>query len=440
MRIELKNRISTAKAKEQKEGKQVILAGWIQESRVLGKLAFAKLRDRDGDIQVVFFPDKFKKFNELKTLTRESVVSITGKVKESKLKAGGKEILAIDMEVLSPAQTPLPIEFLGKGIETDLSKRLDARFLDLRNPKIAAIFMIREKVVEAIHEFMKKNGFINVHTPRISGTGAEGGATMFEFEHFGKKAYLSQSQQLYKQMLMSCGFEKIYEIGSSFRAEKSHTMRHLTEFTQLDCEMSFVDSEEDIFQIQEKLLKYVLDYVRTNCKKQLELIEKQVPAIALPIPRVSHEEATQLLQKAGVKIKQGEDIGTSEEKILGEQVAKKYNSKAFFLTKFPWKLEVCKFYWVKNGNYGRGADLEFMGQELTTGSQREHRYDVLVKQISDKGLSPKNFKAYLEPFRFGTPPHAGFGLGIDRLVSYMLGLENIREVVLFPRDPERLNP
>ena len=440
MRIELKNRLSTAKAKQEKEGKKVIVAGWIQEVKVLGKLAFAKLRDRDGDIQVVFFPDSYKQFESLKKITRESVVVINGKVKESKLKAGGNEILATEMEVLSLAHTPLPIEFLGKGIETDLSKRLDSRFLDLRNPKAGAIFRIREKAIFAIREFLNSQGFIQVQTPRFSGAGAEGGAEMFEFDYFGKKAYLSQSQQLYKQMLMACGFEKIYDIGPSFRAEKSHTMRHVTEFTQLDCEMSFIDSEEDILKIEEKLLKYVLDYVRTNCKEELVLLEKEIVNLKLPLPRVTHEQAIKLLQGAGVEIKQGADIGTNEEKILGAEVEKKYKSKAFFLTKFPWNLDVCKFYWMRDGNYGRGADFEFMGQELTTASQREHRYDVLVKQICDKGYSPKNFKSYLEPFKFGCPPHGGFGWGIDRMLSYMLGIENIREVVLFPRDPERLNP
>jgi nondiscriminating aspartyl-tRNA synthetase len=438
--ILLKSRISTSQAQKEKADKQVVLAGWVQESRVLGKLAFAKLRDREGDIQVVFFPDKFKKFNELKKLTRESVVSIKGKIQKSKQKSGGNEILAEEMDIISKAQTPLPIEFLGKGIETDLSKRLDARFLDLRNPKAIAIFRIREKAIFAIRKFLDGQGFIQVQTPRFSGAGAEGGAEMFEFDYFGKKAYLSQSQQLYKQMLMACGFEKIYDIGPSFRAEKSHTLRHVTEFTQLDCEMSFIDSEEDILKIEEKLLKYVLDYVITNCNEELTILEKEIVSLKLPLPRVSHEQAIKLLQDAGVNIKQGEDIGTSEEKILGAEVEKKYKSKAFFLTKFPWKLDVCKFYWMRDGDYGRGADFEFMGQELTTASQREHRYDVLVKQISDKGYSPKNFKSYLEPFKFGCPSHGGFGWGVDRMLSYMLEIENIREVVLFPRDPERLNP
>jgi nondiscriminating aspartyl-tRNA synthetase len=437
--VSLKNRISTANAQKEKAGKQIIISGWIQESRVLGKLAFAKLRDREGDIQVVFFPDKYKKFSELKNLTRESVVSIQGKVQKSKLKSGGNEVIVTDMEILSKAHTPLPIEFLGK-IETDLSKRLDARFLDLRNPKSLAIFKIREKAIFAVREFFNNEGFIEVTTPKFSGAGAEGGADMFEFDYFGQKAYLSQSQQLYKQMLMACGFEKIFEIGPSFRAEKSHTQRHITEFSHLDVEMSFIDSEEEVLTVEEKLLKYVLEYVRKNCKKELTLLEKEIPMLKVPLPRVPHEEAINLLQKAGVNIKQGEDIGTAEEKILGEAVEKKYNSKAFFLTKFPWKQEVCKFYWMRDGKYGRGADFEFMGQELTTGSQREHRYDILFKQIIEKGYSPKSFKSYLEPFKFGMPPHGGFGWGIDRMISYMLQIENIREVVLFPRDPDRLSP
>jgi nondiscriminating aspartyl-tRNA synthetase len=438
--IKLSDRVSTEIAQNEKPGKQVVLAGWVQDIKVLGKLAFAKIRDREGDIQVVFFPDKFKKFNDLKKITRESVVSIKGTVQKSKLKAGGNEILATELDESSIAQTPLPIEFLGKGIETDLSKRLDARYLDLRNPKTAAIFKIKEKAIIAIREFLSKDGFIEVITSKFSGAGAEGGATMFEFNYFGQKAYLNQSQQLYKQAMMACGFEKIYEIGPSFRAEKSHTQRHVTEFTQLDLEMSFIDSEDDIFKLEENLLKYVLDYVRKNCKKELSLLEKEIPILKIPVPRVTHEEAIKLLQKAGIKIKQGEDIGTAEEKVLGKEVEKKYKNKAFFITKFPWKLEVCKFYWMRDGKYGRGGDFEFMGQELTTGAQREHRYDMLVKQIIEKGYSPKNFKPYLDTFRFGMPSHGGFGWGIDRLVQQMLQIDNIREVVLFPRDPDRLNP
>jgi len=438
--IKLNDRVSTETAQKEKVGNPVVLAGWVQDIKVLGKLAFARLRDREGDIQVVFFPDKFKKFNELKKITRESVVSIKGTVQKSKLKAGGNEILATELDEISIAQTPIPIEFLGKGIETDLSKRLDARYLDLRNPKTAAIFKIKEKAIIAIREFLSKEGFIEVIASKFSGAGAEGGATMFEFNYFGQKAYLNQSQQLYKRAMMACGFEKIYEIGPSFRAEKSHTQRHVTEFTQLDLEMSFIDSEEDIFKLEENLLKYVLDYVRNNCKKELVLLEKEIPTLKIPLPRVTHEEAIKLLQKAGIKIKQGEDIGTAEEKVLGKEVEKKYKNKAFFITKFPWKLEVCKFYWMRDGKYGRGGDFEFMGQELTTGAQREHRYDMLVKQIIEKGYSPKNFKPYLDTFKFGMPPHGGFGWGIDRMISYMLQIENIREVVLFPRDPDRLNP
>ncbi|MBT3582402.1 aspartate--tRNA(Asn) ligase, partial [Candidatus Woesearchaeota archaeon] len=353
--IKLNDRVSTETAQKEKVGNPVVLAGWVQDIKVLGKLAFARLRDREGDIQVVFFPDKFKKFNELKKITRESVVSIKGTVQKSKLKAGGNEILATELDEISIAQTPIPIEFLGKGIETDLSKRLDARYLDLRNPKTAAIFKIKEKAIIAIREFLSKEGFIEVIASKFSGAGAEGGATMFEFNYFGQKAYLNQSQQLYKQAMMACGFEKIYEIGPSFRAEKSHTQRHVTEFTQLDLEMSFIDSEEDIFKLEENLLKYVLDYVRNNCKKELVLLEKEIPTLKIPLPRVTHEEAIKLLQKAGIKIKQGEDIGTAEEKVLGKEVEKKYKNKAFFITKFPWKLEVCKFYWMRDGKYGRGG-------------------------------------------------------------------------------------
>ncbi|MGB9675546.1 MAG: amino acid--tRNA ligase-related protein, partial [Candidatus Nanoarchaeia archaeon] len=251
---------------------------------------------------------------------------------------------------------------------------------------------------------------------------------------------LAQSQQFYKQMAQLAGFERTFEIGPSFRAEKSHTVRHLSEFTHLDVEMSFITDLNDVLKISEGVLAYAIQNVRKNCKEELNLLGVELEELKLPLPRVRYEEAIEMLQKAGSKIKKGEDIGTEDEKILGELVKSKFGSDAYFLTYFPWKLDVCKFYSMREGDYGRVADLEYKGQEIATNAQREHRYELLKKQIVEKGLNLKAFEFYTEPFKFGAPPHGGFGMGIDRVTQFMLNLSNIREAVMFPRDPERLAP
>ncbi|MEK6807515.1 MAG: amino acid--tRNA ligase-related protein, partial [Nanoarchaeota archaeon] len=223
-------------------------------------------------------------------------------------------------------------------------------------------------------------------------------------------------------------------------AEKSHTVRHMTEFSHIDVELSFIDDLDDVLKISEGVLNHVLACVKKNCANELKILGVEIETLKLPIPRVDYEEAVKLLQKAGSKIKMGEDIGMEDEKLLGEAVKNKYKTDAYFLQKFPWKLDVCKFYSMREGNYGKVADLEYKGQEIATNAQREHRYGVLKAQIKEKGLKEKDFEYYTEPFKYGTPPHGGFGMGLDRLTQFILNLVNIREATLFPRDTERLTP
>ncbi|MGC8940830.1 MAG: aspartate--tRNA(Asn) ligase [Candidatus Nanoarchaeia archaeon] len=434
--IDLHKRIFNADVQNKKEGEVVIVAGWVEEVKNLGKLLFIKLRDRSGYLQLISSDSNIIK--NLSKLPHESVISVEGVVKKSKLKAGGNEVEIKNFETISAAE-PIPIDISGK-IETDLSKRLDWRILDLRHPKNLAIFKIRAEICRAVREFLVNNGFIEIQTPKIIGMGAEGGATLFPLTYYGKKAYLAQSQQFYKQMAQLAGFERTFEIGPSFRAEKSHTVRHLSEFTHLDVEMSFITDLNDVLKISEGVLAYTIQNVRKNCKEELNLLGVELEELKLPLPRVRYEEAIEMLQKAGSKIKKGEDIGTEDEKILGELVKSKFGSDAYFLTYFPWKLDVCKFYSMREGDYGRVADLEYKGQEIATNAQREHRYELLKKQIVEKGLNLKAFEFYTEPFKFGAPPHGGFGMGIDRVTQFMLNLSNIREAVMFPRDPERLAP
>ncbi len=430
--IGLSKRISTIELQKAKLGSTVVLAGWVEKFKPMGKVAFIKLRDRSGYAQIVI-TQSYSGLKGLKEINRESVVAVRGKVKRSKAKSGGKELELSSIDILSSAETPLPIEFLGKDIETDLSKRLDYRYIDLRNPKNLAIFKIRSVLLESIHSFFKINSFIEMQTSKISSAGAEGGAELFELPYFAKKVSLNQSQQLYKQLIMISGFEKAYEIGPSYRAEKSHTYRHLTEFWQLDVEMSFINGMEDILKTEERLLVHILRTIAKECKSELNIIGAKINIPKLPLPRVTHTEACKLL---GIKLKS--DIGTEAERKLGQIMKRKTGSDAFFLINFPSNLT--KFYAMHDGDIGRYVDLIYKNNEISSGGQREHRYDTLIKQIKERKLNPKQFEFYTRPFKYGAPPHGGFGMGIDRLLSFALGIKNVREVVLFPRDVERVTP
>jgi len=430
--INLSKRITTSDVQKTRLGGEVVVAGFVEQSKLLGKMAFLKLRDREGYLQIVA-TSEYAKMKELSNISRESVVSIRGRVKKSKARSGGKELELLELNLLSKAATPLPIEFLGKKIETDMSKRLDYRYIDLRNPKILAIFKIRSIILSAIHSFMRESKFIEMQTSKLSGAGAEGGAELFELPYFGKKVALNQSQQLYKQLIMLSGFERAYEIGTSYRAEKSHTHRHLTEFWQLDVEMSFIDGIEDIMRLQERLLVYILKQVKREGRAELELLGKDISVPKLPFPRINYMDACKLL-----KINTSTDIGTELERKLAKIIKSRFKTDAFFLTNFP--SEFTKFYAMHDGNIGRYVDLIYNSNEISSGGQREHNYDILIQQLKDKGLRPKDFEFYTTPFKFGAPPHGGFGMGIDRLVAFILGLPNIREAVLFPRDVDRIGP
>lgn len=415
---------------------RIVLAGWAQNVKSLGKIAFIHLRDRTGTVQVTV-PGDHKRFSEIEGIAPESVLAISGTVQESRLKAGGNEVLLEDFEVLSPAHPGIPIDVSGKT-PAGLDTRLDHRYLDLRNPAVLAIFKARSEINHAIRLFLNKEGFIEMQTPKIISAGAEGGATLFELKYFDRKAYLSQSQQLYKQMMLIAGFERVFEIGPSFRAEKSHTMRHQTEFTQLDFEMSFIDDEDDVLKVLERLFVFVCERVNERCKPQLGMLNGPIDVPKLPFPRITYAEARALLKDAGRDIPDGEDIGTEDEKLLAKIVKERHGTDAYFITKYPYALK--PFYIMTDGGVSRGFDFEYLGDELVSGGQREHRHGVLVEQIAGKGLDPEDFGFYTTPFKYGAPPHGGFGMGIDRLTMKLLKLQNVREAILFPRDPERLVP
>ena len=414
--------------------------GWVQDVRALGGIAFVTLRDRFGTIQITLPKKKIDPalFEELTKLPRESVVAVTGEVKASNQTALGLEIIPSAVEVYSKAATPLPLGVVDK-VNVEMDTRLNHRFMDLRKPEIRAIFELKAMMVELIEECVRENGFNQVYTPKINAAGAEGGAELFKIQYFDKPAFLAQSPQLYKQILMSTGLDRVFELGPAFRAELSNTNRHVTEFISFDGEMSWIQNEEEVMAMIETIVDHVLTGLKERGKKQLEILGKEINVPARPYPILTYSECLKMVQDAGLPLKEGDDLGTEGEKIIGDKMAEK-GVDLYFIAEYP---EEAKPFYImeKDGTpYSFSFDLDYKGQEISSGGQREHRYDRLVARMEKKGLNPADFEFYLEAFRYGMPPHGGWGIGIERLLVKMLDLPNIREAILFPRDPSRLSP
>lgn len=422
------------------DGSEVRIAGWVHEIRDLGGLRFILLRDRAGLVQVTL-PKKFvskEVFETSSKLSKESVVSVAGKVKAEKKAPNGYEVIPEKIEILSLAAAPLPLDPTGK-VGANIDTRLDARVMDLRRSEISAIFRIRDEILQAGRECLRSAGFVEIQTPRIISTSSEGGTELFPVAYFEREAFLAQSPQLYKQMLMATGFDGVYEIATYFRAEEHNTIWHLNEISAIDCELAFIESEENVMQVIENLVASMINAVRGRCAAQLSILEKEIQEPELPFPRVRYDEVLRMLEDEGIKVPFGEDLTTETEKKLGEVMRKK-GIEFYFITKYPLKIK--PFYTMpdKDARYSNSFDLEYKGREVVSGSQRVHDYELLVKRIKAKGLTPENFTAYLEAFKYGMPPHGGFGLGIERFLMQLLDLQNIREAVLFPRDRKRLTP
>lgn len=414
--------------------------GWVQDTRNLGGISFVTLRDRYGTLQITLPKKKIDPalFDLLTKLPRESVVAVTGEVKESKQTALGLELIPTAAEVCSEAAAPLPIGVVDK-VNVEMDTRLNSRFMDLRKPEIRAVFELRAILTGLIHDAMRKRGFVNVVTPKIAASGAEGGATLFKVDYFGKPAFLAQSPQLYKQMLMSTGLDRIYEIGPAFRAEHSNTVRHVTEFTSFDGELCWIQNEEEVMHLIGEIVNEALTGLKAQGQKQLALLGKDIKVPALPYPILTYSECLKMVQDAGLPLKEGDDLGTDGEKIVGDIMGQK-GIELYFIAEYPE--EAKPFYiMVKDGTpYSFSFDLDYKGQEICSGGQREHRYNVLVERMKYKGLNPDDFADYLAAFKYGMPPHGGWGIGIDRLIEKMLDLPNVREAILFPRDLNRLTP
>jgi len=418
----------------------VTMEGWVQDIRNLGGISFVILRDRYGTVQITLPKKRIEPglFEGLTSLSRESVISVTGDVKVSDQTELGLEIIPSSFSVHSAAAVPLPMGVIDK-VNVEMDTRLNNRFMDLRKPEIRAIFELKSLMLELLNEVMTANGFIQVFTPKLAESGAEGGATLFKVDYFGKPAYLAQSPQLYKQMLMSTGLDRIYEVGPAFRAEHSNTNRHVTEFISFDGEMSWISSQSDIMSMIERIIDHILKGLKERGKDQLKVLGKEVDVPAVPYPVLTYSECIEMVRKAGMDIKDGDDLGTEGEKLIGDIMSEK-GSDLYWITEYS-ELEKPFYIMEKDGTrFSYSFDLDYKGQEISSGGQREHRYEKLKERISKKGLDPESFDFYLDAFKYGMPPHGGWGIGLERLLVKMLDLPNIREAILFPRDMSRLSP
>jgi aspartyl-tRNA synthetase len=425
------------------DGQEILLGGWLQESRNLGGIVFGIVRDRYGTAQVIV---KKKEMPELAKVladaNRESVITIRGKVQKSAKTPRGFEIIPVTITVNSSAQTPLPLGVVDK-VGADLDTRLNNRFLDLRKNEIERVFEVKSEMLQATRAYLKSLNFIEVQTPKIVAAGAEGGSTLFKVDYFGNTAYLAQSPQLYKQNLMGAGFDKVFEIAPAFRAEASDTVRHLAEFTSLDIEMSFIESSEEIMDVAQGIAFNSMKHLLEKCQPLLKRCEIDIKLPKLPFRRIPYDEAVELANQEGTKIRKGDDLGTEGEKALGTSVKNSWDEELYFITEFPTELKRSTFYAMRKDNnpdLTTYFDLDFRGQEIVSGGQREHRIEKLIAQMEENNLKPEAFGFYLDAFKYGMPPHGGFGFGIERFVQKLLDLPNIREAILYPRDRLRLTP
>ncbi|HUS98958.1 MAG TPA: aspartate--tRNA(Asn) ligase [Candidatus Thermoplasmatota archaeon] len=415
----------------------VTVAGWVEDIRNLGSIAFLILRDKKGTLQLTILKKKTPElFEQLTSLPRESVISVKGLCKENDKVRNGYEILPETVDVLSVAETPLPLGVIDK-VEADFDTRLDNRFIDLRKPETQAIFKIRNAVLDAAHEYLRSQSFLEVHTPKIVASSSEGGTDVFKLQYFEKEAFLAQSPQLYKQSLMATGLDRVYEIAWYFRAEEHNTRRHLNESTAVDVEMAFITDEEDIMKILEHLV-YAMWKRASECREELEVLKKTITVPKLPFVRVPYDDVINKIQQRQSPIQWGMDLSTEDERLLGD-IMNESGIDFYFITKYP--LESKPFYTMPDKQkYSRGFDLECKGVEISSGSQRIHDVVLLKERLKACGLNPNDFDAYLKAFRYGMPPHGGFGFGIERFLMELLDLNNIRECILFPRDRTRLTP
>ena len=426
---------------EKYENQIVTIKGTIHNIRMMSDFAFVILRTARETIQCVY-AETFSDYRMAEDVKEECAAKITGKIVAGETKDGSKryEVQIHNIELLShPADIP-PVVITKKQVNCDLSTKLDYRPVTLRNPKERAIFKLQEGIQRGFREFLTQQNFTEIHSPKINFAGAEGGTNVFKLDYFGKQVYLAQSPQLYKQALVSV-YERVFEIAPVFRAEHHDTSRHLNEYISMDFEMGFIDSFEDIMNMETGLLKYIMNLLKTEYQNEVELLKIEIPEIK-EIPVIKFMEAKEIIMK---KFKYQptdmKDFDPEEEQILGKYAKKEFNSDFIFITHYPSKKR--PFYTMddpEDPEYTLSFDLLFRGLEITSGGQRVHDYNQQVAKMEKLGMNPEEFATYLMLHKYGAPPHGGLGLGLERLTMHLLGAKNVREATMFPRDINRVSP
>lgn len=420
------------------EGTTIILEGAVHSVRDMGEIAFVILRKKEGLIQTVW--EEGKTDLELSEIREGDYIHVTGQVKDEERAPHGKEVRLSTISHLSHVSCPLPLPIDKWKLNTSLEAKLDRRSLSLRNIRERARFRIQEGIVRGFRDFLYEQGFTEIHTPKIGAKSAEGGANMFRLSYFHRPAVLQQSPQLYKQMMVGV-FDRVFETGPVFRAEKHNTRRHLNEYTSLDFEMGYIHSFLDICAMETGFLQYTMNLLEKEYSKELKLLNITLPDVE-KIPYVRFDEAKRLVsQKYNRKIRNPFDLEPEEEELIGKYFKEEYNADFVFVTHYPSKKR--PFYAMddpEDTRYTLSFDLLYHGLEITTGGQRIHDLNMLEEKIQAKGMTEEGLEQYLDAFRFGMPPHGGLGIGLERLTMQLLGEDNVREACLFPRDMSRLEP
>lgn len=424
------NRIFAASLTKKYIGQNLGLVGWLEDFRDMGKIGFISVRDMTGNFQGVITGKLLATFREV---PRQSIIMVNGVIQETRAEDFQVEVKVEKVELVSRAVNPLPIDPTGR-VESSMDKRLDSRALDLRNNRISNIFRIKSYALYLIRNFLYSRMFVEVNTPKIIGNATEGGADLFSLEYFSKKAYLAQSPQLYKEQL-TLGLERVFEISSYFRAEPSHTVRHLSEFLSVDIEAAFFDYS-DIMDNIEELISSTINDLFIQHGKEMKYVDNKEEITVDKIPRVTYQKCLDELKGLGVNLEFGDDLSDPALRKLGEIYPKFY-----FITDWPTKLK--PFYILEHKNksdLSKSFDLQYGYLEIVSGGNREHNSEKLRNKLLEKGLDPRSFSHHLKTFEWGMPPHSGCGIGFDRLMMILTNSTNIREVVLYPRDTERLKP
>ena len=415
-----------------KQNETVTVKGWVKRIRHLGNVSFLVLREHSGEIQCVL-----ENVLAGMKIEIESVVSVTGKIVKTTQTKSGVELLAEKVEILNASLTP-PFELNKKEVNASLEHILNHRTLSLRHEKLHAIFSIKATLAHAFGEYLNSEKFTRIFTPKIVSQGAEGGANVFTLNYFGKEAYLAQSPQFYKQMMVASGYERVYEVGSVYRAEEHNSSRHLNEYISLDVEVGFIESFYELMELETNVLRYMMKTVKEKHEKELNLLQVEVPTIN-EIPSMTVLEAQEILMKKYKKEMPEGDLNAEGEKLIAKYIKETTGSEFVFITNYP--KESRPMYTMPNSEGTTNSfDLLYKGIEITSGGERIHEHEMLLQSFKEKGLNPENFEQYLQTFQYGMPPHGGFAIGLERVVAKLLNLSNVREASAFPRDCERILP